>query len=337
MENKKKIVAAFTIVLALTADLARADSCEPIRAAIRALPDKGGEVFIAPGLYDCEKPIVVNRSFVKITGAGRDKVILRLADQFHAPLLIIGEPKTVVNEKGEFVTEKRVERIEVSGLTLDGNRENHDPRKECGETICDGDTMSVRNNGITIRGASYVVVENVTAHSTISGGMVTEKHCDNLLVRDFESYNNYFDGFAGYETENSVFSNLSLHHNRGAGISIDIRFNHNIFRDSKLFDNGDVGIFARELRGNLFQRLSVLNSGNYGVFLSLAHGDHSCADENEFNDVTISGSKRAGFRLNSPCVGNRITGASNLCGNAEGGISEAVRGSLAVADTVLCR
>jgi hypothetical protein len=318
---------------------ALADDCQPIREAIQALPEAGGEVLIAPGLYNCAAPIVINRSRVALRGAGRDKVTLRLADWVHAPLLIIGEPRTIVDENGNFVAAHRVDHIEVTNLTLDGNRLNHDHRKECGEGSCDGDTMSVRNNGITIRGASEILVENVTAHSTISGGMVTEKHCRNLVVRNFESYDNYFDGFAGYETVNSEFTNLNLHHNRSAGISIDIQFNNNIFRDSRLIDNGDVGIFARELHGNLFQRLSIQNSGNHGVFLAISHGEHTCANDNEFNEVSINGSKRAGFRLNNACPGNRITGASNLCGNSEGGISveREDRGLLHVDESVACK
>ncbi len=334
MTAKMTILSAMTIFFTTSAF---ADDCDSIRSAIAALPIAGGEVFVAKGIYNCGAPIIINRSNVSLRGAGQDQVTIRLIDHVHAPLLILGEPKTILNEHGNYVAEHRVNNIHVSDLSFDGNRANHDPSKECGENSCDGDPSAVRNNGITIRGASDVVVENVTAHSMISGGMVTEKYCQNLIVHDFNSYDNYFDGFAGYETEQSEFYNLFLHNNRGAGISIDINFNNNVVRDSKLYDNGDVGIFARNLSGNHFNRLSIQRSGNHGVFLANANDANSCAHDNQFDAVLINGSKRSGLRLNNDCKGNRITGASDLCGNLEGGFSEETKGTLTVEDSVNCR
>ncbi|MDZ4660397.1 MAG: right-handed parallel beta-helix repeat-containing protein [Pseudomonadota bacterium] len=317
--------------------LNQVDDCDPIRTALSQLPSEGGEVSISAGLYNCANPIVINRSNVTLRGAGEDKVTIRLKDYSHRPLLIIGEPVTIRDSYGNYVTAKRVENIVVSGITFDGNLAHQDVTKECGDSNCDGDSGSIRNNGITIRGASRVLVENVTTHSMISGGMVTEKFCTGLIVRNFTSYKNYFDGFAGYETENSLFYDLYLHSNRGAGISIDINFNNNTFRDSTLKGNGDVGVFARDLKGNKFVRLDILDSGNHGVFLAQAGHANSCAVDNTFDSVRINGSKRSGFRLNDRCHGNRITGQSNLCHNAEGGISESVKGTLVLDDQVSCR
>jgi hypothetical protein len=331
-----KLTILSTLMIFFTAS-AFADDCDPIRRAIAALPIAGGEVFVAKGIYNCGAPIIMNRSHVSLRGAGQEHVVIRLIDWVHAPLLIVGEPKTILDDHGNYVAEHRVHDIHVSGLTFDGNRAKHDPRKECGETLCDGDPSAIRNNGITIRGASEVVIENVTAHGMISGGMVTEKYCQRLVVHDFNSYDNYFDGFAGYETEQSEFYNLSLHDNRGAGISIDINFNDNLIRDSNLNGNGDVGLFARNLKGNHFNRLSIQNSGNHGVFLANSRDASSCAHDNQFDAVLINGSKGFGFRLNNDCQGNRISGASNLCGNAWGSFSEETTGTLTVDDSVICR
>lgn len=312
------------------------DACEFVRQQIRELPESGGEIAIPAGHYDCTAPLILNRNHVTLKGAGEGQTVLRLADNVHAPLLIIGSPRTIVNSNGEFVVEKRVEDITVSDLTLDGNRDHHDPAKECGEHSCDGDPSSVRNNGISIRGATDIRVRNVTAHSTISGGMVTEKHCRRLRVENFTSYNNYFDGFAGYETEDSDFIGMNLHHNRGAGISIDINFNNNRVLNSRLHDNGDVGIFARDLHGNLFERLDIQRSGNHGIFLANSGEDRTCARENEFRTITVQGSKGAGFWLNNDCAGNRITKSSNLCDNRGGPFGEAIRGQLGIDPDVLC-
>ncbi len=336
-----KITILFALFfLTLQTQSARADDCEFIRKAIKALPEKGGKVSVPNGTYNCESAIVIDRSRVILQGESEAGTILRLADGHHAPILVIGDKTTLLNANGQYVTAHRVAKIKVKNLTLDGNRDNHDVNKECGETHCDGDANAIRNNGITIRGAEDVVVENVTAHSTISGGMVTEKYCYRLKVRNFTSYNNYFDGFAGYETEDSDFSHMFLHHNRGAGISIDINFNDNRIRDSRLHDNGDVGIFARELRGNKFVRISILRSGKHGTFFAAANPKElyrTCARENTFEDVTISGNKWAGFHNNNGCPGNKIVGKSNLCDNEKGGVSEEMQDSLFVAESVKCR
>lgn len=338
MKASHYLNAFYLVVLAFTfTSVAKAYDCATLRADLANLPEAGGTIEIPAGTYDCDASIIINRSHVKLKGAGQNKVILRLADQVHAPLIVVGEPQIVMDNNGNYVTAHRVSDIQVTDLTLDGNRLNHDEKKECGEHICEGDPTGIRNNGITIRGASDILIENVTAHSMISGGLVTEKYCQHLKIKNFESYDNFFDGFAGYQTENSEITGLNSHNNLGAGISIDIDFNNNLIQDSELNDNRDVGIFARNLTGNHFLRVSIQRSGNHGVFMAQAEAPNSCARNNTFEDVQINNSKYAGIRLNNNCPGNKVIGASNLCGNLSGGISEETAGILSVAASVSCR
>ena len=168
--------------------------------------------------------------------------------------------------------------------------------------------------------------------------MVTEKHCDRLHVENFESYGNFFDGFAGYETEYSLFKNLYLHNNKGAGISIDIRFNNNVFESSLLSDNGDVGIFARELKGNTFQSLHIVNSGSFGIFLASSRMDEQthCATDNVFNDLVVSGSKNAAVRISDKCPGNVFSGLTSFLNNKGGCLSTEGNGTF-LESTVTCR
>ncbi len=321
-------------LMMLIATHAYADDCQKIRDGIKNLPARGGTVKIEKGVYNCSSAIIIDRSHVKLIGAGQDNVTIKLADGSHAPIIIIGNTTILKNEVGNFVVKKRVKDIQVSGFTIDGRRSTHDVTKECGDHSCDGDISSVRNNGITIRGASYVTVSDVTAHSMISGGLVTEKYCDHLIVRNFSSYDNFFDGLAGYETEKSEFSNLHLHDNKGAGISIDINFNNNIIRDSKIAHNGDVGIFGRHIRGNQFNSLDVFLSGSFGIFL--AKDLQTCAEDNTFKDVNIIGSRGAPIRMNDDCKGNKIIGISYLCHNFVSGVSEKLPGAIQVGDLVQC-
>jgi hypothetical protein len=311
------------------------DDCQAIRDQINALPKQGGTVTLPSGTFNCKAPVIIAKNNVVLKGAGRTKTHLRLADFVHAPLLVIGHPHTIIRD-GAAVTPWRIENVRVEDMSIDGNREHHYASRECGETHCDGDATSIRNNAITIRGATEVTIKDVTAHSSISGGLVTEKYCDNLKIINFESHSNYFDGFAGYETENSEFINVHLHHNRGAGISIDIQFNNNVFKGGRLVTNNDVGIFARDLSGNRFEGLQIINSGSFGIFMASADraGDVAlCARDNIFNGVKIIGSGKHALRVNDGCPGNIIENASLMRGNL-GCVSD--DGQTRISDDTVC-
>jgi hypothetical protein len=303
---------------ALALETAVSDGCDFIRQELAALPAAGGEIHIPAGTFECRAKINIKKSNITLRGAGRYLTTLRLADKSPSPLLVIGDDKIIQDAVGNWVTATRVEHIEVSDLSLDGNLTNQDPTKECGNGLCDGDVSNIRNNAITIRGASYVNLFRVTAHAAISGGLVTEKYCDHLHVKDFSSYENYFDGFAGYQTVDSLFENVDLSRNHGAGISIDIDFNGNKFSGGSLANNRDVGIFARFIKNVIFENLSILQSGNHGVFMAESGHPNSCANDNEFRSVHIAGSKGFGIEIASACTGNKVTGLSRFEKNSRG-------------------
>jgi hypothetical protein len=298
---------------------AKADDCEFIRAKLLIMPAAGGIIEIPEGTFNCDKMIVVKKSHVTLRGAGRTKTVLRLSDSSHVPVLVIGDEKVMQNSVGDWVTVTKVTDVEVSDLTVDGNLANQDPKNECAEGVCDGDVQNIRNNAITIRGSENVRLLRVTAHSAISGGLVTEKYCRNLVVKDFISYSNYFDGFAGYQTEDSLFENMNLSRNRGAGISIDIDFNKNHFLGGMLANNGDVGIFMRDSNDVIFEKLNIVHNGNHGVFLANNGVDpKTCANRNEFRSVLIENSRGQGIHIASPCVGNKLTEHSIIQKNEKG-------------------
>lgn len=325
------------IPVPLIAQETELDECEFIRSQLLSLPDAGGTIEIPKGTFNCRSKILVNKSHVKIRGAGMAQTILRLQNQSPSPVLVIGADKIKQDTNGNWVTETHVTDVEVSDLTVDGNLENQDVTKECGNGICDGDIANIRNNAITIRGASYITLSHITTHSAISGGLVTEKYCDHLHVTDFTSYGNHFDGFAGYQTENSLFENVNLSRNHGAGISIDIQFNNNIFSGGVLDSNGDVGIFARNLKGNLFENLTISNSGNHGAFFAEAEHPNTCANDNEFRSVNFENSKGYGINIASVCTGNKLTGKTSFSKNSVGCYYVNPATVLAVGPEVVCQ
>ena len=334
---------AFLFLIAATAlsGLAVADNCEPIREAIRDLPSSGGVVDVEPaptGYYECTAPIAIDRSHVTLAGVGRVKV--RLAKRARAPVIVIGSLETPPTE----IPLKRVTDVRLANLDIDGNRRGQDEPgaiplanreaeiRRVADYECWGGPCNdrrIRLNSLTIRGASDVRVENVHVHGAVSGGLVTEKDCRRLDVRDLESSDNFFDGIAAYETRSSTFERLNVHNNLSAGFSFDIDFDDNIISDSKLRANGDVGIFMRDSRRNRFQQLRISDSGNHGIFLAEADGPWNPASDNRFVEVTVVDSFGAGVRVNNAsCTGNSIS-ASGFGRNRGGAVSLAPGAGLA--------
>ena len=202
------------------------------------------------------------------------------------------------------------ENISISDLTIDGNKAGQ--TNECWGGACDtGGLTYIRNNGITVRGASDVQIERVSVFRAKSGGLVTEKGCQRLTVRDFTSAENTFDGIAAYETENSLFSGLHLYENPFAGISLDIRFNNNIITNAILTNNGKQGIFMRDSRDNLFTEIQIRGSGEQGLFLAQVDTDATKpAAGNTFIGLVVSDLAQAGMRVNDlSCVNNLVVGS----------------------------
>jgi Right handed beta helix region len=299
--------------------------CAAIQNEINDLPPQGGRVLIGAGTFTCSDPLVIDRDNVELRGAG-PATILRLADGANAPVVIIGQTVPVPT-----VTRRN---ITVSDLVIDGNRANQ--TFECFKGDC-STSNPLRNNAITLRRVTDARIERIAVFGARSGGLVSELTCRRLTIIDFTSSDNHFDGVAGYETENSVFSRVYLHHNMAAGFSFDIAFNNNVISDTVIADNAKVGIFMRDSNDNVFHGLQIRNSGEHGVFLAQVDTDATKpAAGNTFIALTVSHSQGAGIRINDlSCVNNAVVG-SQFVGNSGGCISEASPG-LALASANICR
>jgi hypothetical protein len=172
-------------------------------------------------------------------------------------------------------------------------------------------------------------VEHVTAARCRSGGLVTTLGVRRLTVRGLDAFDNEFDGLACYLTTDSLFTELFLHDNPGAGISLDLAFNHNVISHAILAAN-DLGIFMRSSRDNQFNDIAIHKSRHFGVFM--AHVDvqtpHGVAAvpqtecvQNSFTNLTASNCGSAAFRVNNAtCVNNIVVGAQ-FADNLKGGLS----------------
>lgn len=289
-----------------------------IQQALDTLPNCGGEVVLPPEKISIRQPVVLRRDHQTLRGSGA-ATILRLADDANCPVLILGEP---VNHP-----KNTVKHLRVADLFIDGNRRNQ--HHELWQVRSDG--SEIHNNGITVQGVSDSTVENVTCAACRSGGLVTTLGVKGLTVHGLTAFDNEFDGLACYHTTHSVFTDLYLHDNPGAGISLDLAFDHNVISNAVLNAN-DLGIFMRASRDNQFHNVTIHNSHHFGVFM--AHSEKFSAGavhpapesectQNAFTNLIAKNCGGAAFRVNnSTCINNVII-RPKFDGNLKGGLSQA--------------
>jgi hypothetical protein len=289
-----------------------------IQKALDALPDAGGEVVLPAGVIEVRQPIVLRRDHQILRGSGI-KTVLRLMDNANCPVIIMGEP---VNHP-----QKTVKDLRVSDVFIDGNR-IHQSRELW---QLEGEGANIRNNGITIQRVSDSTVEHVASVRCRSGGLVTTLGVMGLIVRDYEAFDNEFDGLACYLTTNCLFADLFLHDNPGAGISLDLAFNHNVISNAVLTAN-DLGIFMRASCENQFLNVFIRNSRHHGVFM--AHSETETANGwepapktecayNAFTNLVAMHCGGAAFRVNNTTCTNNVIIRPKFIGNLKGGLSQA--------------
>ena len=303
-----------------------ATGCDGIQAAIDDLPTSGGEVLVAAGTFVCDQPIVIAANHARLRGSG-PSTIITLSDGANTPLLIVGDITAT-----PAVTHHH---IVVSDMMLDGNSAAQ-PDECWGGPCTGGYFLLIRNNTLTVRGATDVLVERIVARDAASGGLVVELGSKRVVVRDFESYDHVFDGLAAYLTEESVFTGLYLHDNGAAGLSFDDEFNNNIISDVVITDTGSVGLFMRYSRDNMFSDMQILRSGEHGIFIAHVSGASDAATGNSFNGVVVADSAEWGiFIANDTNVDNLIVGIQYV-NNPDGCLFEPIVGLVTVVGEV-CR
>ncbi len=292
--------------------LTSGDSTAIIRA-LKLLPAEGGRLILGAGLFPVHEPIILERDNVELRGSGAG-TILRLTDRAACPVVVIGSPITPIPRITKGVV--------VRNLVIDGNRRSQDP--ECWGGVCDsGGLTFIRNNGLTIRGATDIRVEQIVARNARSGGVVLEKNCREIYIDNLDASENYFDGLACYETEDSYFNRIHLHHNQSAGVSLDLNFNHNVVKAAEIHHNGSQGIFMRQSHSNDFKKLQLHHNGNQGVFIAQADADigTNCTN-NVFSDLTVENNKGHGFRINDTSCTENLVRNSVFKSNDAGNLSE---------------
>jgi nitrous oxidase accessory protein NosD len=259
-------------------------------------------VTLGAGVFVVSTPIFLSRNGQTLRGSGTNTVLV-LAEKANCPVIILGAPLDPAC--------RTVRDLEVANLMIDGNRIHQ--QVELWRSAVDG--CQLNNNGINVWNVTDVKVSKVTAARCRSGGVVTAAGVRRLTLEFFECFDSEFDGVACYQTEESRFTDLFLHDNRAAGISLDLAFNNNVIERAILTRN-DLGVFMRESRRNVFRELTIQDSRKHGVFVAqraelTAKGwqyvaDTECTD-NLFESMTVRNIGGKPYWVNDvSCTNNRF-------------------------------
>lgn len=292
-----------------------------IQKAIDTLPKEGGTVFLKAKVYMLDKGLIINRSNVKLVGEKGSK--LKLKPNVNQPIILIGSDKEI--------PENKIKDIVVSELELDGSKDS-----QASET--DPNRPWIRNNGIDIRKADRIWLENLNIYNSRSGGIVASWGCKNIFINSSMFHDNEFDGIALYDSEDILVRGFFCFDNKSAGISLDNKLKHITFSSGTVKNNGDVGIFARDSMDLKFDNVTVVSNRSHGCFLSnnTWHTQDTGVKRSFFSASSFLDNGGWGFWLASDkesSSDNTIV-SSLFSGNNLGSINVDEDGDIAIAGTV---
>jgi hypothetical protein len=250
----------------------------------------GGQVVLQAGTYLVDQPIILRQDRERLCGAGLG-TILFLADNANCPVIILGPPKDQ--------TKGPTKGLGIRHLLVDGNRTHQ--QRELWRVLPNG--VNINNNGVHVCDVVDATIEQIVCRHCRSGGVVSTGQTRRLTVRDYAAYDNQFDGLACYRTGDSHFSQLNLHDNLAAGISLDLGFDHNVISGAVLADN-DLGIFMRDSHDNVREGVTIRHSRHDGVFMAQA-GDETPSGWRLFPDTQCTGNEFQNLfaqALTNPCT-----------------------------------
>jgi len=167
------------------------------------------------------------------------------------------------------------ENVKIADLVVEGNKSTNYYINGC------------RGGGIYIHKSKNCLVENIQVNE-FNGDTFSWQITENITFRGCEASNGEGLGFhPGTGSDHSIVENCISHHNKGDGIFLCWRVQNGIFRNNKVYANGDNGFsIGHKDTNNIFENNHVYDNGSHGV-LFRNENEQNAGHKNTFTNNTI--------------------------------------------------
>ncbi|MFO7620885.1 MAG: right-handed parallel beta-helix repeat-containing protein [Bacteroidales bacterium] len=168
-----------------------------------------------------------------------------------------------------------VENVKISNLVVEGEKSTNDYINGC------------RGGGIYIHKSKNCIVEDVRVNE-FNGDSFSWQITDNIVFRGCEASEGNGLGFhPGTGSDRSTVENCISRNNKGDGIFLCWRVQNGIFRNNKVYGNGDNGIsIGHKDTDNIFENNHVFENARHGV-LFRNENEQNSGHRNSFTGNTI--------------------------------------------------
>ena len=258
-------------------------SVDELRSVLHSADaNRGLTIEVLPGRYEIDRPIMIQSDDVTVVGSGAETEFV-LADSANCPVFFVGST--------EVPAATTYSGVVLSRMKIDGNAAEQDRE----EWLVEGREWFT-NNGITGRNIADCEFRDIIVENCISGGIVLAETCRNVRITQVTASRNVWDGIAwdGTVTLSSI-SNSTLRDNGGAGLSLDIGPEENVFLNVRMNGNGTSGVFIRDSRNCQFWNCEFKGNAEDGVFVADAECETRGSGGHIFRSCRFLGNTRTGF------------------------------------------
>lgn len=184
-------------------------------------------------------------SGVELTGSGTRNTVIKLEDDFNAR--INGIVRTQIGT---------VDKVTVSNLVIDGNRENNIGHQA-------GFICGIKQDG-SGRIQTNITIDNVEVRNCTAYGINPHEITYNMVVKNSVAHHNSLDGFVADAVYGGTYGNNIAYENDRHGFNIQNATRDLVLRDNEAYNNGYRYMFNGELAGGAgitIQRGNVVPEG----------------------------------------------------------------------------
>lgn len=329
------------------AGIIRSSSHASLQEAFDALPETGGIVYIAPGTYELNEPLVLRRENVRIEGAGASTHIINKNEA--------GQPALHIRHDGYGNDQKnRLWRVQLSNFRISGN-----PKSGTGVHAQGIQEMFIHGLSVDHHGSDGIFLDNCYEDPRVSDSIITYNaqaglnlaDCHDIVVSDNHFEENQ-DGVRCTDSFNLCMNANNLDDHLRHGVVIENTYGSVLSGNMIEECQGNAAILDRDCYGITISSNVIAHEFEGGIDLRDAHGctisantfvlihNYSLRVGPNSGRITITGNSFANSymgdgrtkrlndtdKLNKKDVGTGIlldnTSSINISGNSFSGMSE---------------